>query len=128
MTWVAKPPSRVYPVNTGLSHRFSRSPRQYAQTPHVAPSHATPTRSSMANPPTPGPSALTRPTISWPGTIGSTGFDSSPSTTCRSVRQTPQAVTVTMIRSEEHTSELQSLRHLVCRLLLEKKKITIHKH
>src|SRR5437899_5512981 len=30
-------------------------------------------------------------------------------------------------RSEEHTSELQSLRHLVCRLLLEKKKsITCH--
>src|SRR5438045_7925938 len=32
-------------------------------------------------------------------------------------------------RSEEHTSELQSLRHLVCRLLLEKKKrirINIH--
>src|SRR5437899_6470345 len=28
----------------------------------------------------------------------------------------------TAIRSEEHTSELQSLRHLVCRLLLEKKK------
>src|SRR5258705_5097367 len=28
-------------------------------------------------------------------------------------------------RSEEHTSELQSLRHLVCRLLLEKKKIII---
>src|SRR5262245_22676164 len=27
-------------------------------------------------------------------------------------------------RSEEHTSELQSLRHLVCRLLLEKKKST----
>src|SRR5437899_8802175 len=27
-------------------------------------------------------------------------------------------------RSEEHTSELQSLRHLVCRLLLEKKKRT----
>src|SRR5258705_11906402 len=26
------------------------------------------------------------------------------------------------VRSEEHTSELQSLRHLVCRLLLEKKK------
>src|SRR5947199_6721797 len=29
------------------------------------------------------------------------------------------------VRSEEHTSELQSLRHLVCRLLLEKKN-TIH--
>src|SRR5258705_3456648 len=28
----------------------------------------------------------------------------------------------TRVRSEEHTSELQSLRHLVCRLLLEKKK------
>src|SRR5258705_5013695 len=27
-------------------------------------------------------------------------------------------------RSEEHTSELQSLRHLVCRLLLGKKKTT----
>src|ERR1035438_10811077 len=27
-----------------------------------------------------------------------------------------------IMRSEEHTSELQSLRHLVCRLLLEKKK------
>src|SRR2546422_7598457 len=30
-------------------------------------------------------------------------------------------------RSEEHTSELQSRLHLVCRLLLEKKKIN-HKH
>src|SRR5947199_3774069 len=30
-------------------------------------------------------------------------------------------------RSEEHTSELQSLRHLVCRLLLEKKKNKIIK-
>src|SRR2546429_6730470 len=28
------------------------------------------------------------------------------------------------IRSEEHTSELQSRLHLVCRLLLEKKKTT----
>src|SRR5258705_1552524 len=28
-------------------------------------------------------------------------------------------------RSEEHTSELQSLRHLVCRLLLEKNKIIL---
>src|SRR2546422_2042361 len=29
-------------------------------------------------------------------------------------------------RSEEHTSELQSRLHLVCRLLLEKKKNKIH--
>src|ERR1035438_4639255 len=34
-------------------------------------------------------------------------------------------------RSEEHTSELQSLRHLVCRLLLEKKNTALleaHQH
>src|SRR5438045_4595626 len=44
-------------------------------------------------------------------------------------RSTMKAKTATMTmqttrpnRSEEHTSELQSLRHLVCRLLLEKKK------
>src|SRR2546430_12798946 len=31
------------------------------------------------------------------------------------------------VRSEEHTSELQSQSNLVCRLLLEKKKRDIHK-
>src|SRR3989442_7187822 len=31
-------------------------------------------------------------------------------------------------RSEEHTSELQSRPHLVCRLLLEKKKILTHRY
>src|SRR5256886_15761784 len=36
------------------------------------------------------------------------------------------AITVTNVRSEEHTSELQSQSNLVCRLLLEKKK-KIHK-
>src|SRR5204862_1489666 len=34
----------------------------------------------------------------------------------------PGAVLVAAARSEEHTSELQSRRDLVCRLLLEKKK------
>src|SRR5690625_6189259 len=34
----------------------------------------------------------------------------------------PIAVDVLHVRSEEHTSELQSRGHLVCRLLLEKKK------
>src|SRR5436309_6567667 len=33
--------------------------------------------------------------------------------------------TASVTRSEEHTSELQSRENLVCRLLLEKKKITI---
>src|SRR5205823_12507852 len=31
------------------------------------------------------------------------------------------------VRSEEHTSELQSLAYLVCRLLLEKKKAALHR-
>src|SRR2546429_3331950 len=31
-------------------------------------------------------------------------------------------------RSEEHTSEFQSRLHLVCRLLLEKKKIRLYAH
>src|SRR5438034_7755547 len=35
---------------------------------------------------------------------------------------TPQDVTAETMRSEEHTSELQSHSDLVCRLLLEKKK------
>src|SRR2546429_6287483 len=34
----------------------------------------------------------------------------------------PTAPVIAAIRSEEHTSELQSRLHLVCRLLLEKKK------
>src|SRR5437660_2658306 len=33
---------------------------------------------------------------------------------------------VALVRSEEHTSELQSRGHLVCRLLLEKKKPVVH--
>src|SRR5438046_5490009 len=33
-----------------------------------------------------------------------------------------------LVRSEEHTSELQSLTNLVCRLLLEKKKNKIDRH
>src|SRR2546425_8815183 len=36
--------------------------------------------------------------------------------------------TSTITRSEEHTSELQSLAYLVCRLLLEKKKQLIQQH
>src|SRR2546430_8962895 len=32
------------------------------------------------------------------------------------------------LRSEEHTSELQSQSNLVCRLLLEKKKLSFSKH
>src|SRR5437899_7384591 len=69
-------------------------------------------------------------------TIGSSpSFTLFPYTTLfRSVAAVTTSVTVVVwtrvplvpvmvkVRSEEHTSELQSLRHLVCRLLLEKKK------
>src|SRR5262245_64210160 len=47
------------------------------------------------------------------------GGDHAASPRCR--RSGSSWVSVSL-RSEEHTSELQSLRHLVCRLLLEKKK------
>src|SRR4051794_41381968 len=48
---------------------------------------------------------------------------SSTSYTCaRSVGKKPDRAQVYDVRSEEHTSELQSPVHLVCRLLLEKKK------
>src|SRR5580698_11168015 len=40
----------------------------------------------------------------------------------RSRRRPPGRLTCWPARSEEHTSELQSHVHLVCRLLLEKKK------
>src|SRR5258705_779264 len=40
----------------------------------------------------------------------------------------PHAVAPQRQRSEEHTSELQSLRHLVCRLLLCKKKRAPHRY
>src|SRR5204863_9985286 len=40
----------------------------------------------------------------------------------RGDRKTPQWKLLRVARSEEHTSELQSRRDLVCRLLLEKKK------
>src|SRR5690625_5406903 len=42
--------------------------------------------------------------------------------------QTYAAYMQEYLRSEEHTSELQSRGHLVCRLLLEKKKITQEIH
>src|SRR2546430_7589177 len=40
--------------------------------------------------------------------------------------QLQELLVVIQLRSEEHTSELQSQSNLVCRLLLEKKKKNIH--
>src|SRR2546429_9720494 len=44
----------------------------------------------------------------------------------RTLRASHQHAKLLGIRSEEHTSELQSRLHLVCRLLLEKKKMKKH--
>src|SRR5947209_17136686 len=47
---------------------------------------------------------------------------SSVSKNVRNTRVTDQTTSAAIVRSEEHTSELQSRQYLVCRLLLEKKK------
>src|SRR2546425_1481340 len=55
------------------------------------------------------------------------GSDTSPPTTVLTAPADGATVSgsaVMVSRSEEHTSELQSLAYLVCRLLLEKKKTT----
>src|SRR5258708_28642954 len=44
----------------------------------------------------------------------------------RPIVQEYQQIAALLVRSEEHTSELQSPDHLVCRLLLEKKKKKTH--
>src|SRR5207253_6037271 len=60
------------------------------------------------------------------GTLGALGMSLAPSVAhARTLRiQNAKAVPTVCpyCRSEEHTSELQSRGHLVCRLLLEKKK------
>src|SRR2546427_7320169 len=43
------------------------------------------------------------------------------------IREAPSFLSVLTMRSEEHTSELQSQSNLVCRLLLEKKKKNFNK-
>src|SRR3712207_6982398 len=45
-----------------------------------------------------------------------------PNVPCCSAEREEAQVHVRVLRSEEHTSELQSRQYLVCRLLLEKKK------
>src|SRR5438045_7955514 len=55
------------------------------------------------------------------GTVEVVAAKAEPNTVSSDVYNDLQSVE-DLLRSEEHTSELQSLRHLVCRLLLEKKK------
>src|SRR5690606_39931828 len=71
----------------------------------LTPSTVSPARRSMPQPPLSGEPNTLR--------IGVTIDDTNVSTT---------AANAVPMRSEEHTSELQSRENLVCRLLLEKKK------
>src|SRR2546425_4765343 len=75
------------------------------------------------------------PTVSWASSVEPAmwgvamtfGWATRPRSRGGSVSKTSSAAPATCplsraLRSEEHTSELQSLAYLVCRLLLEKKK------
>src|SRR5262249_60346298 len=56
----------------------------------------------------------------WPASSGPSWSKAAPT----ELRPRQRRLTTIARRSEEHTSELQSLTNLVCRLLLEKKKHT----
>src|SRR5262249_61711171 len=60
--------------------------------------------------------------VSWPCGSGSGSVSARKLTRPENGRLRTAMAASTAIRSEEHTSELQSLTKLVCRLLLEKKK------
>src|SRR2546422_8371131 len=98
-------PGRLEPLGTGSSP----SPKCW-RGPHST-SRSTPANSS--------PSARSAEAVAWSSTAGSSPVTwwswRLPVSEC-SATPSPE-------RSEEHTSELQSRLHLVCRLLLEKKKI-----
>src|SRR2546425_5278239 len=70
------------------------------------------------------------PRISAPSSARKLCWGKCPSTTWRIASWEATSASVTRsfgaFRSEEHTSELQSLAYLVCRLLLEKKKTGSH--
>src|ERR1035438_10698735 len=77
------------------------------------------------------PSTASKPVFTWVNVLWDCSFTTQTDISSPPARAMDSAVMVveracwrrlrlTMSRSEEHTSELQSLRHLVCRLLLEK--------
>src|SRR3712207_7635509 len=79
-------------------------------------------------------SSTTRPTCSWSASAAGCPQPGGPcSPAAWSGTRPPEGSGIRRVgdvRSEEHTSELQSRQYLVCRLLLEKKKniITIANH
>src|SRR5207244_13633770 len=66
------------------------------------------------------PRAASRIDAAWPSARGSCARTEAAT---RRTPGSPPCAAIQSTRSEEHTSELQSPDHLVCRLLLEKKKI-----
>src|SRR3712207_8224871 len=64
--------------------------------------------------------AVTRSTSAWIGSLDPCA--------CSTMRMIWASTVSAPMRSEEHTSELQSRQYLVCRLLLEKKKQISEEH
>src|SRR3546814_5178848 len=95
--------------------------------------HDTMTRSPTLTLPTSEPTSVTTPTPSWPRMRPSVTAGTSPLRMCRSVPQIVVASILTMAsagslmlgRSEEHTSELQSLMRLSYADFCLKQKTTI---
>src|SRR5256884_3500880 len=79
---------------------------------------STATRPAPASSPTACPRASTK--RCWPRARPWCARSSSPGRACEAAPAADRQLR--FLRSEEHTSELQSRLHLVCRLLLEKKK------
>src|SRR3712207_8320139 len=73
---------------------------------------------------TPGPVGINSATYCGYTAVKNAGFDSTMAI-LGSATATFALVLPSFIRSEEHTSELQSRQYLVCRLLLEKKKTIV---
>src|SRR2546430_664881 len=92
----------MWPSRFATSRRHDASTRRLSAAPRAAARPTGPTStcsaisSSATSIPSSGATEASRPTVTW---------------------------STVMVRSEEHTSELQSQSNLVCRLLLEKKNI-----
>src|SRR2546422_7842872 len=70
------------------------------------------------------PLSSARKRMAWTSSVSLTAAAQPPDSSSARAAKGPSAGLP--IRSEEHTSELQSRLHLVCRLLLEKKKVLVH--
>src|SRR2546425_9501533 len=141
-------PTESSPAASPSSHSISSARRPWTACQYVSATTATPAAHPAAHAPfvpihelgsrattcrTPGSALalsaltrLTRPPSTGERSIEATSipgtFTSIPKTALPSTLLGVSAVFGIDVRSEEHTSELQSLAYLVCRLLLEKKK------